>query len=773
MVVKEFNTVLRTQWVDARDDAMLKVLTCLHEDHDFRFILGAAAVCLLATCTTLWLYQRNARQSGALRLGWLAVSGLASGSGVWATHFIAMLAFRTTLKTGYEVGGTELSFVLAVAASTGGLALASLVRGRAGPVLGGLAVGGGVSLMHYVGMAAFRPQGLLMWDRSYVAASVAIGIGFSVAALLTAGRQPHLKRLLAAAALLTLAICGMHFTGMAALSILPDPTVIVPDEFAPRAALAWMVAAVTAPLLIAAVLIAAGEATSAKGALHKLRAATDAMPAALAFFDAEDRLVVWNSTYEASAPFPPAALKAGRSFEQLLRSFSTDEGLIAEHIRERREFRSMEYRFGDRWIHVENQPTGDGGMVTIGTDVTELKRDSEALTLALAQAEAANRAKSEFLANISHEIRTPLNGVAGVAAALGRTPLDAGQREMLELIRASADTVDGLLADILDLSQIEAGKVRPVRVRFNLADALRTAAAEHRTEAERKGIALYFDLAAETQVEVVGDMVRLKQALGCLIGNAVKFTERGEVRVAAQALGPGRYRIEVRDTGVGFDAGEKARLFESFAQADGSATRRHGGAGLGLALAQHCAALLEAELDCESAVGAGSLFSLDLPLATGDDDAECVEPGRPGAANHLDSAASAEEPFRVLIVDDNATNRRVLQLILSPLGADWIAAEDGVQAIEAFEAARFDLILMDIQMPVMDGLTATREIRRREAEQGLPATPIIVVSANCLPEHVAAAQAAGAQRHLAKPVSALALTTTISEVLDARQRRAA
>ena len=400
-------------------------------------------------------------------------------------------------------------------------------------------------------------------------------------------------------------------------------------------------------------------------------------------------------------------------------------------------------------------PTGASVLVAISEDITERKKDHEALQAALAREEAANQAKSLFLANMSHEIRTPLNGVAAVADVLAASSLTQAQREMVELIQGSARTVDQLLAELLELSRIEAGRAERVSAPFHLGDALRERGRLHAAMADAKGLALTLDINAGAEIWVEGDAARLQRVLDALLSNAVKFTEAGEVRLAAAALAEGRFRVEISDTGPGFDPADAPRLFERFTQGDSSATRRHGGTGLGLAIARECAVLLDARLDVDSAPGQGAVFRLELPLAPA---ARPAEPCRPPEA----------EPgeFRALIVDDNATNRKVLELILAQVGASWLSVENGREAVDACRDNRFSVVLMDIQMPVMDGLAATREIRRMEAERRQPITPVIIVSANCMPEQVAAGAEAGAQEHLAKPVNVHTLIAAISHVLE-------
>ena len=742
---------------------MFRVLTCIRYGHDLRFVLMAAFVCLLATSTAVWLHARTPQRRSAWRWSALVLTGVSFGAGVWATHFIAMLAYAPQLRTGYELGGTALSLVTAMVFATAGVGVASHSKHRLWQAAGGAIVGAGIGAMHFLGMWAFKPQGFVLWDRAYVITSLAIGVVLAGLALAVAGRKPGLQRAALASVTLTVAICGMHFTAMAAATILPNPAAVTPPELASRPVLAAMVLAVATLILLGAMLVGWVEALHRRGAEARLRAATNAMPAALAMYDAEDRLVVWNAAYERLRPHYPELLKRGLLFDDMVRADGFDDAWLAERKRARRQGEPIEIEMdGGQWVRIENTPTQDGGLITVGVDITGLKRHAEALESALAHAESASRAKSEFLANVSHEIRTPLNGVAGLTDVLAGTRLSAKQRELVGLIRGSADTLDDLLGEILDLSRLEAGLEPVADDPFHLGETVRAMTELYAGRAAQRGVGMRLEGLEQIQTVVRGDERRLRQMLGALLSNAVKFTDAGEVVVTAAALGGRRFRLAVADTGIGFDPAEKARLFERFTQADGASTRSRGGAGLGLALARGCAEHLGADLDCVSEPGRGSTFTLELSLAP-------AEPGDiiaiPEVSPARETQPATDEPLLALIVDDNATNRRVLEMILQQSGLDFASVENGLEAVEACEARRFDVILMDIQMPVMDGLAATREIRRREASSGRPHAPVIVVSANGMPEQMAASRQAGAERHLTKPINAAVLLQTLSEVI--------
>jgi len=445
-----------------------------------------------------------------------------------------------------------------------------------------------------------------------------------------------------------------------------------------------------------------------------------------------------------------AARAADGAYEH---SFEIDEGPNAGNL-----FRVKHVIFDDA--------RGVPQLLSIADDVTELARSAAALKRAAAEAEAANRAKSEFLANMSHEIRTPLNGVLGVAGALARTELTESQREMVSLIETSAVTLETLLSDILDLARIEAGKMELRPEPFDLGASVNACTALFDAAAQAKGLDLQVTISPAAEGAYVGDAARLRQILCNLLGNAVKFTQKGFVRLSVDAVRgetSSQLQFVVRDTGIGFDAEVKARLFSRFEQADGSITRRFGGSGLGLSICRSLAEAMNGHLEADGELGEGAVFTfaLELPRCAGAPDlwVETAEP---------DVVVDPLVGMRVLLAEDHPTNRRVVELILGAAGVDLTCVEDGAQAVDAFGKASFDLILMGMQMPVMDGLTAIREIRRVERHTGQLPTPIHVLTANAMPDHITASLAAGADGHLSKPILADALLERVAAAAAAR-----
>ena len=384
------------------------------------------------------------------------------------------------------------------------------------------------------------------------------------------------------------------------------------------------------------------------------------------------------------------------------------------------------------------------------------RRAAARLGIAQRAAEAASRAKSEFLANMSHEIRTPLNGVVGVADLLAGAGLAPREHRMAEIIRDSGRTLERLLSDVLDLAKVEAGQLEMEAAPFHAGDLVRAVADLSAPRAEAKDLVLAVEIETALERTFLGDAVRVRQILTNLVSNAVKFTERGRVTLRAGVTAEGLLRFEVVDSGVGFDAEQKDRVFGRFQQADGSITRRFGGTGLGLSICRQLADLMGGTLDCDSTLGQGSVFWFEAAFP---------EISAPAEAEAAEAGEGLDHGFRVLVADDHPTNLVVARLILEQLGADISTVTDGAQAVEAAVNGVFDCILMDMQMPVMDGLEATRLIRQAELAARRPRTPILMLSANAGAEHLEAGRLAGADGHVAKPVTAASLTAALEAAL--------
>jgi len=367
---------------------------------------------------------------------------------------------------------------------------------------------------------------------------------------------------------------------------------------------------------------------------------------------------------------------------------------------------------------------------------------------------------------MSHEIRTPLNGVVAMADVLHRSDLKDKDRELVEVIRSSAGTLERLLNDILDSARIESGELRLEAAPFNVCSMLEGVQQLWSVRAKDKGVQLVLEGCPELDHVVTGDEARLRQVLNNLVSNAVKFTDTGTVTIRAERLEGEHIRFSVTDTGVGFDEAARQRLFARFQQADESITRRYGGSGLGLNISQNLIALMGGDMSCESQPGKGSYFWFDILLPAVN--AEAAEDNVERKDIMLDHAVATAKGLglKVLLADDHAPNRKVVEVLLGSLDVELTTVVDGQQAVNAFEGGYFDLVLMDMQMPVMDGLTATQRLREIERRDGRVHTPVIMLTANAMREHVEASIAAGADRHLTKPLTAQSLIDCMASVLE-------
>jgi PAS domain S-box-containing protein len=416
---------------------------------------------------------------------------------------------------------------------------------------------------------------------------------------------------------------------------------------------------------------------------------------------------------------------------------------------------SIEYRMRHRdghwlWIRTRVHPVPyQAGqpprLVGVNTDITHIKDSELHLIEAKEAAEAASRSKGDFLAIMSHEIRTPLNGVIGMTGLLLDTDLSPRQLEFVTTIETSGAALLALLNDVLDLSKIEAGKLELERLPFNLPQLIRESAGFLADQARRKGLGLRSVIVGDLPVMVAGDPGRLRQILLNLLSNAVKFTEAGVITLEASLLNCdgdlATLRFKVSDTGIGIQPEQQARLFQSFTQADRSITRQYGGTGLGLAIVKRLVLLMEGEIEVHSVpqLGATFVFTIKIPLAL-------ATPQGAGPTNG--SELNAARKFRVLVAEDNRPNRMVARLLLERAGFQVDEVEDGQEAVEAVQRVPYHVVLMDCQMPRVDGLSATRMIRQLPAGRTVP---IMALTANVFAEDRLLCEQAGMDDFLSKP----------------------
>ena len=467
---------------------------------------------------------------------------------------------------------------------------------------------------------------------------------------------------------------------------------------------------------------------------------------------ASDRAPQESTTAVAAVIHPDDAVAMSKAFR---RSVATGEPGSNEYRHQRADGGWARCRVA--WRGIRRTPSGPWQMIGVTQDITELADARDAALTGQQAAVAAAEAKAQFLANMSHEIRTPMNGVLGVLHLLKDEDLTTEGRNLLNEALACGSMLSTLLNDVIDFSKVEAGRLELSPAPLNPESALEGVASLLRPQAEARGLWLK-TLIAPGVGWVSVDPVRLRQMLFNLIGNAVKFTLDGGVEVRLTATGGGpekRLRVEIEDTGIGIAEAAQPGLFERFHQADSSTTRRFGGSGLGLAITRRLAELMDGEVGLRSQEGVGSTFWFEIaaPLAEPDVAVEADEPAEGWLGG-----------MRILIVEDNATNRLIAARMLESLGAYIETANDGAAGVEAATRQAFDLILMDIQMPVMDGVAATRAIRRQSGPGAT--TPIIAMTANVFAHQQDAYREAGMTGAVSKPLSPARLLSEIKRIAE-------
>ena len=513
-----------------------------------------------------------------------------------------------------------------------------------------------------------------------------------------------------------------------------------------------------------------------------LRDGIEALRDAFIMFDASRRVLMWNKKYEEMYPHVRGQIEAGMLAVDLMHlhahsplfgiPYEEREAWVADRL-------SFVLRGGvphdramtdGRTVRVIGFSTASGGEIHLLQDVTADIAATRALTQAKESAEAASDAKSRFLATMSHEVRTPINGVMGMASLLLDTSLDGQQKLYVHAIRDASDSLLQIINDVLDFSKLEAGRLEFEELVFDMRALVRSTIEIVGARARAKNLTLDWQIDGDVPQRLRGDPGRLRQVLLNLLSNAIKFTEQGGVHVEASARAQvnGRIRgwISVRDTGIGIPIDRLPRLFREFEQLDGSIARRFGGTGLGLAISHRLVARMGGELRVESTPGKGSVFVFDVELSPAEVESD-ARPSNIDWAVEIDRLAHARNrPLRLLLAEDNHTNRLIVSAMLEPLGLRVDTAANGLEAVEAQRTVPYDLVLMDVNMPEMDGYAATAAIRALDGDAAR--VPIVAVTANAFDTDRDAALAAGMDDFISKPFRKDALLSLVLRQLAGR-----
>jgi signal transduction histidine kinase/DNA-binding response OmpR family regulator len=490
------------------------------------------------------------------------------------------------------------------------------------------------------------------------------------------------------------------------------------------------------------------------------------MPNGLCMWDKEQRLVISNNRYREMYGLTPEHVKPGTSLRQILETHlangESSELDVDEYIKVVITQTAQTHVLADgRSVAMRRQPTPDGGWIAIHEDITDQKRIETELRHERDRAEQAARTTAEFLANMSHELRTPLTAIIGVSDMLLSGPQSPDQqRHFMEMQRNAGRGLLSVINDILDFSKIEAGQLALEAAPFSLKEIAQDCIKLVSDEARRKGLKPTAAVGSDVDDWVIGDSTRLRQVLLNLVSNGVKFTHSGYVALTIERI-PGAahaLRFAVADTGIGIKPESLAVLFQRFAQADSSTTRRFGGSGLGLAISKQLVALMGGDIEVSSEFGRGSTFSFAIELP----------PGQEAQSESAGPVPQYGGCYRLLLAEDNELNRQLIKAMLEQAGHKVVVVNDGAEAVRVAIRNEFDAILMDVHMPEMDGYAATRAIRN--ATRHMPSLPIVALTANTLPDEAERCLAAGMNAHVPKPVNWPALFTTIDRlVLECRK----
>lgn len=709
------------------------------------------------------------------QLGLLAGS-ISLGIGIWSMHFIGMLAFRLCTPVDFAANITFVSLLPSVLASWVAL---NLLRREQIKVLqlisGGVLVGAGIGAMHYSGMAAMQMAVQLRYDAGYFALSIVVAIIMATLALWIRfgvrswqNRLPSWQLNLLSGIVMGLAISAMHYTGMLAARFVAPVGFTAVDDVANSQQIALIVTSVSVLVTLLVLLLqAVMKFYHAKQSLNRseqqFRSLIQNIPGAAyrCLPDQHWSMLFISAAVESLCGYPAKDFLLPSPRQNWAALILPEDQPLVSAINHQQTYH-LEYRIRHRdgsvrWMleHGDALRDEQGNLIALDgfiMDITERREMEEQLRLAKQQAEQAAEVKTTFLANMSHEIRTPLNAVIGFTELLRENPNTPEAPRYLATVQQSAKALLVLLNDILDSAKLEKGKLELEQTDFNLTELLDNVVSTLWVEARNKQLELKLILDPKLKPYYFGAADRLRQVLLNLLGNAIKFTERGTVTLEVNTSTSG-VQIAIRDTGIGIAPERLSRIFEPFTQADASMSRRFGGTGLGTTISKQLVELMGGALTASSVPGEGSCFTVSLPLTA-------------GKASTQISSPQQLPPLQLIIADDIEQNLDLLTAILERDQHQVRRARNGAEVLQLLTEQTPDLVLMDIQMPVMDGLTACKQRRANEQQQGLAKVPIIALTASALAEDREAVFAAGMDGFATKPIDISQLFAEIARVLQ-------
>lgn len=762
---------LMTDPIPLPDDVSLLLLG----HHDPGLVMLSVGLAVLAGVAAMVVSSQAGRFRGVRALGMVMAGGLALGSGVWAMHFVGMLALDLCRAAGYRLDITLLSMVPSVLASSLALWLLMLKRQDTATLwLGGLLFGGGVGAMHYTGMLALEDMNGLHFDPLLVAVSVVVAVLLAVFALWVRQALAHWKPGLSDAwrnaisgVLMGLSVSAMHYCGMAAVHFTGTPA---PGD-ASQAGSPWLMTGiavtVTAISLLVVLLSMVIRLSALTAKLRYMQSVVASSHDAIITKTIEGVVMTWNQG--ATDIFGYSAEEmVGQSITRLFKpeDVHQEKALIqrvlagesvpnTEAIRLRKD--GSEVHLSVTISPIRDEAGRVVGASKLAQDISDRKAIAD-LTQAKQQAEKIAEARGSFLANMSHEVRTPMNAILGFISVLLDGPLQPEQRKQLGVVQDSAGSLLRLLNEILDTAKLDKGLVEFEICPFSVDALVRELTLVHGASARAKGIELEVVVQPGVAPFFEGDGFRIRQVLGNLLGNAIKFTPSGQVRLTLSAGHEGLV-FEVGDTGVGMPAAYLEQIFEPFSQVDSSTTRRFGGTGLGTTICKKLVELMGGTITVTSELGVGSTFTVWLPLP--------VAAIEELAAPVLTSTVTLPR-LNILIADDVLLNIEVLRLMLGKAHRVTCVG-GGAQAAQAAAAERFDVVLMDVQMPEVDGLEATRRIRAQELAAGHRPVPVIALTASAQVQDIVATAAVGMNGFVTKSSKLPVLLAEIARVLGLGQ----